>query len=153
MLNQNDIIIQLFENLNENVRTCALGSLIHQSIDQYIPYLCCEYQLICTFNKWSIGILILANQIQAHLHARAGWHFSVCQSRDVNIICLCCKYKLIWTYNEWFINISILANQIQAHVHACSVWHFRCANLKMSTSSTYMYAVNIHSFDLIMNDL
>jgi hypothetical protein len=50
MLNQNDIVIQLFENLNENVCACALASLIHQSIDQYIPYLCCEFQLICTFN-------------------------------------------------------------------------------------------------------
>ena len=121
---KNDIVIQSFENSNENVCACALASLIHQSIDQCIPHLCCEYQLICTFNKWSISISILANQIQAHVHARAGRHFSVHQSIDQFIPYLCCKYKLICTFIKWSIGISRLANQIQAHVHARAGRHF-----------------------------
>jgi hypothetical protein len=71
-----------------------------------------------------MGGLVLANQIQAHVHARAGWHFSVYQSIDVHIIYLCCEYQLIWTYNEWFIGVFVLTNQIQAHVHARAGMHF-----------------------------
>jgi hypothetical protein len=51
--------------------------LIYQAINIYIKYLCCEYQRIWTFNKWFIRGLVLASQIQAHVHARVGWHFFV----------------------------------------------------------------------------
>jgi hypothetical protein len=54
----------------------------------------------------------------SHVHARAGWYFSVYQSIHVHIIYLCCEYQIIWSYNEWFIDLLILANQIQAHAHA-----------------------------------
>jgi hypothetical protein len=91
---------------------------LYQAIDVYTSYLCCEYQLIWTLNEWFIGSIVLANQMQAHVHARAGMPFSVYQSIDVYIIYLCCEYQLIWSYNEWFIGLLVLANQIQAHAHA-----------------------------------
>jgi hypothetical protein len=50
---------------------------VYQSIDVHIIYLCCEYQLIWTYNEWFIGGFVLTNQIQAHVYARAGMHFSV----------------------------------------------------------------------------
>jgi hypothetical protein len=76
-----------------------------------------------------MGGLILANQIQAHMHARAGSHFSVYQCINAHIIYLCCEYQLIWTYNEWFMGAFVLTNQIQAHVHVRAGMHFRCINL------------------------
>jgi hypothetical protein len=51
--------------------------LVYQSIDVHIIYLCCEYQLIWTYNELFIGVFVLTNQIQAHVHARAGMHLSV----------------------------------------------------------------------------
>jgi hypothetical protein len=97
---------------------------IYQAIDVYINYLCCEYQLIWTLHEWFIGSLVIANQIQAPMHARAGWHFSMYQSIAVYIIYLCCKYQHIWTCNEWFIGLLVLNNEIQAHVHARAGMHF-----------------------------
>ena len=105
-------------NSSTRACTCSLTFSMCQSIDVHIIYLCCKYQLIWTYNKWFIGISILANQIQAHVHARAVWHFSVHQSINVYIMNLCCEYQLIWSYNEWFISLLVLANQIQAHAHA-----------------------------------
>jgi hypothetical protein len=90
----------------------------------YINYVCCEYQLIWTLNEWFKGSLVLANQIQAHVHARVGWQFSVYQCIDVYIIYLSCEYQLIWTCNEWFIGLLVLTNQIQAHVHVRAGMHF-----------------------------
>jgi hypothetical protein len=40
----------------------------NQSIDGHIIYLCFAYQLIWSYNEWFIGVLVLANQIQAHAH-------------------------------------------------------------------------------------
>jgi hypothetical protein len=68
---------------------------VYQYIDVYISCLCWEYQLISTYNELFIGVLVLANQIQDHVHPHAGWHFSLYQSIDINIVYLCCKYQLI----------------------------------------------------------
>jgi hypothetical protein len=91
---------------------CGLWAscFIYQAIDVYISYF--AVNIIWTLNEWYIGNLVLANQIQAHMHACAGMHFSVYQSIDGDIIYICCEYQLKWSYNEWFIGLSVLANQI-----------------------------------------
>ena len=125
MLNQKCyILIQSFEHSNENVCACALVSFIHKLINLHIPYLCCKYQLISTFNLSFIDISILTNHIKMHVHVRACCRFSLSQCIDHYIIYLCCEYQLIWPYNEWFVIVFVLANQIQAHVHAHAGWHF-----------------------------
>jgi hypothetical protein len=98
------------------------GNMKHGS--QVYNYLCCEYQLIWTLNEWFPGGLVLAIQIQTHVHMRAVWHFSVYQSIDVHIIYICCEYQLIWAYDEWFIGVFVLIHQIEAHVHAHAGMHF-----------------------------
>jgi hypothetical protein len=105
-------------NSSTRAFACGLAFSVCQSIDDHIIYLCYEYQLIWTYNEWFIGISILANQIQAHVHARAVWYFLVHQSIDVHIMNLFCEYQLIWSYNEWFISLLVLANQLPAHAHA-----------------------------------
>ena len=124
------------KNSNTRARTCMhFDFLIYQVIDMYISYLCCEYQLNWTLNGWFRGVLVLANQIQAHVHARAEMHFSVHRSIDVYIIYLCCEYQLIWSYNELSIGFLVLANQNQAHAHARADGQFlphrsiNCVNL------------------------
>jgi hypothetical protein len=72
-----------FSRLLQNTRGCGgsiLTRILTGPIDVYTNYLCYEYQLIWTLNEWFIGGLALANQIQTHMHARTGWHFSVYQS-------------------------------------------------------------------------
>ena len=52
---------------------------------------------IWTLNEWSIGGLVLANEIQAHMHVRSGWHFFflVYQSIHIGIFYKCSEYQLI----------------------------------------------------------
>jgi hypothetical protein len=66
-----------FSQSNSSARACACGlAFFGISIYRcYIIYLCCEYQLIWTYNELFIGVFVLTNQIQAHVHARAGMLF------------------------------------------------------------------------------
>jgi hypothetical protein len=134
-----------FKNQPIKIKHMQIGVLyiyiyIYQAIDVYISYLCCEYQLIWTLNEWFICGLVLANQIQAHVHTRAGMHFSVYQSIDGHIIYLCCEYTLIWSYNKWLIGFLVLANQIQPHAQVRADGQLRPHRLIVSISS---YDINI----------
>jgi hypothetical protein len=62
---------------NSSTRACACGLTFSlcQCIDVYFIYICCEYQLIWSYNEWFISLLVLANQIRAHAHARADGQF------------------------------------------------------------------------------
>jgi hypothetical protein len=55
-------------------------------MDNYINYLCCKYQLTRAYNALYTGVLILANQIQAHVHVPAGLYFLIYQCIDVQIL-------------------------------------------------------------------
>jgi hypothetical protein len=73
---------------NQPIKIKRIGFFIYQAIDVYVSYLCCEYQL--TLVEWYFGGLASDNQIQAHVHACAGMHFSVYQSIDAYIIYISC---------------------------------------------------------------
>jgi hypothetical protein len=59
------------------IKHMCIGVFMHQAIDVYIHYLFCEYQLIWTYNEWFMCVFVSSNQIQAHVHTRAGIHCSV----------------------------------------------------------------------------
>ena len=62
---------------NSSARACACGwnFFTCQSLDVHTNYQCCKYKLIWSYNEWFIGLLVLANQIKAHAHARADGQF------------------------------------------------------------------------------
>jgi hypothetical protein len=104
------MVIELSEHSNEDVCTCTLACLIHQSIALHISYLYCEYQLIWTFNEWFKGISILANQNKEHAHA--WWNIYVHLYADVYLSYLCCEFELI--YGPLYIS------QSKPSTHACA---------------------------------
>jgi hypothetical protein len=90
------MVIQLFEH----VCTCIDIFDTLQFIDLHITYLWCEYKLIWTSNEWLIGILILANQNNEHMHAHACWNIYVYHYIiDVYLSYLWCEFQLIWAFN------------------------------------------------------
>ena len=52
-----------------------LQLLLHQSVELYIVYLCCEYHFIIFIYNKVTAEFVLSNQNAAHVHARANSKF------------------------------------------------------------------------------
>ena len=60
--------LQAFRYQPIKIKRMRSGAFIYQAINIYTTY-------IWTLNEWSIGGLVLANEIQAHMHVLSFWHF------------------------------------------------------------------------------
>ena len=108
-------------NLSTRARACEYAFSVYQCIDVHIIYLCCEYQPIWSYNEWFIGLLVLANQIQVHTHARAYGQFWPHRSIKCLKLHLRYKYQINPMKNNEVIvhwNVRKYNTFARAHVHA-----------------------------------
>jgi hypothetical protein len=103
---------------------CRYAFSVYWPIDVHIIYLCCEYQLIWSQNEWFIGLLVLANAIQVHVHARADGQVDPIDQLSVSIYTFNINIKQIqWKtmklkFFELYPNLTYLYAHTCMHVYA-----------------------------------